>query len=565
MTHVVVSNITPRTSYSPTTGTSYVIPSTWGFFATSDIVAYSGTTQLSYAATPTSSTNFATSGTAVDGGYQGGNIVLGAASTANTITLLLDVPVARETDFPYPSATINIEDLNTDLDKAYVLMQQFVRDLARAPLMVDSDTGSIGTLPHSSARAGYLLAFDTTGGVTLGASNAATLPVTIANGGTSATTASGARTNLGLAIGTDVQAYDADLTTLGAGGAGARSFLGLAIGTDVQAFDSIHTALAALTSSGFIVRGGSTTLTTRTLTGTTNEIDIAAGSGSTGAPIFSLPAALTFTGKTVTGGTFNTAALTSGTITGGTASSLVITGGSLTSGTIVAGTWTSGTISTLISPLQVAYGGTSATTAAGARTNLGLAIGTDVQIYNADLTDLAASRVIGRGSASSGVAEDLTLTARLTMSGTTLDITAPVTVAYGGTSATTSSGAVANLNVPYDFAFNAGFSSTGGTANLVAQTYGELISGRAVTALSEQGYIGTAGSTQAVIVDIEVNGTTIYSTKPQFGTTNALTAGTLSNSTIAAGDRVTFKVTQIGSTGTPGAGLRFTLLTKMRV
>lgn len=56
---------------------------------------------------------------------------------------------------------------------------------------------------------------------------------------------------------------------------------------------------------------------------------------------------------------------------------------SLTSvGTISGGTW-QGTA------VAVGYGGTGAATASGARTNLGLAIGTDVQAYDADLAALA--------------------------------------------------------------------------------------------------------------------------------------------------------------------------------
>lgn len=96
----------------------------------------------------------------------------------------------------------------------------------------------------------------------------------------------------------------------------ARGRLGLAIGTNVQAYDADLDALAALAATaGMLSRTGAGAFAVRTLTGTANEITVANGDGSAAAPTFSLPATLTFTGKTVTGGTFNAVTLTGSTLT----------------------------------------------------------------------------------------------------------------------------------------------------------------------------------------------------------------------------------------------------------
>ena len=161
----------------------------------------------------------------------------------------------------------------------------------------------------------------------------------LVDGGTGASTASNARTNLGLAIGSDVQAYSAVLSGV------AGSF---------AAADEIIYASA----SGVVASTAFTSFARSIVSGST-----ASGVRST---------------------------LGLGTIAVQDAGSVVISGGTISGITLVTGSVTisGGTISG-ITDIAVADGGTGASSAADARTNLGLVIGTNVQPYSAVLSGIA--------------------------------------------------------------------------------------------------------------------------------------------------------------------------------
>lgn len=166
-----------------------------------------------------------------------------------------------------------------------------------------------------------------------------TLP--IANGGTAATTASGARSSLGLAIGTDVQAYNAGLQDISGLAKTNTNFI-VANGTNWVA-QSGATARTSLGLGSIATQNASSVgITGGAITGVsiTNISDLAIADGGTGA-------------SNATDARTN---LGLGSIATQNAYNVTITGGSITG----------------ITDLAVADGGTGASTAAGARTNLGL-------------------------------------------------------------------------------------------------------------------------------------------------------------------------------------------------
>jgi hypothetical protein len=231
-------------------------------------------------------------------------------------------------------------------------------------------TFSGGTLASTDAG-GTVTSIDVSGGTTgltttggpVTTSGTITLAGTlaVANGGTGATTEADARTNLGLAIGTNVQAYDADLTAIaGLSSADGNFIVGSATGWVAESGATARTSLGLGTAA------------------TSNTGDFATAAQGLLADSAVQPADPISILTNDAGYTTNTGTVTSVDVSGGT-TGLTATGGPLT---------TSGTI-TLGGTLAVANGGTGATTEADARTNLGIAIGTDVQPYNAGLADIA--------------------------------------------------------------------------------------------------------------------------------------------------------------------------------
>jgi hypothetical protein len=210
------------------------------------------------------------------GNESGGNVVFGSApASGETVVIRRTLTLTQGTDYvendPFPA-----DSHENALDRLTFITQGLQEELDRCFKV--SKTTTITTPEFSeaaSARASKSLGFSSDGN-TLDVVDSIVLPSSLVG-------------NAGkmIRVNSGETAYEFQ--------------------TPAQTF----TNLLATEGNGMIAHAGSGSAEPRTITGTSNEITMANGDGVSGNPTVSIPSAVTFTGKTITGGTYSNIVATS--------------------------------------------------------------------------------------------------------------------------------------------------------------------------------------------------------------------------------------------------------------
>lgn len=292
----------------------------------------------------------------------------------------------------------------------------------------------------------------------------------------------------------------------------------------------------------------------RTLTGTANEITVANGTGATGNPTLSLPAAITMTGKTLTGGTYAGAAL-NGTVGATTPSTGQFTGvGVGTSATALSiikatGSNAAGAVVDITASNSAGFGGYNALNNSTGQFAGGV-FGTTAAStsFGISRANLASVNVIGASALAVGTSDATPLvlgtndteTARFTSAGnfgagTTSPITSAVAGRYFSFSAQNN-----GVNVP-------SFLSVGGNITGTADSVGAIIFYNSAIGAADKRLAGFS-----TLTDGATNSGSLYISTWNAGTPgNHLLVDKAGNTTLNLSGGA-FKSGGTGITGTPG-------------
>jgi len=216
MASITISDTSPRVQYTASgSQTAFTVP--FEFFNATDIkvIKTVGTTDttLTYAASPSSATQYSVSGAGETGG---GSITLGGGATAgHKYTIFRDLPIARSSDFP-ASGQFSVETLNTELDKIVAMMQQNERDF-NYTIKAKSSTSTAYGLTFPELSANKILSVNSAGDG-LEFSQSITDVSTVAGIASDITTVSGIASNVTTVAGiaSNVTAVAADSADIGA-------------------------------------------------------------------------------------------------------------------------------------------------------------------------------------------------------------------------------------------------------------------------------------------------------------------------------------------------------------